>query len=321
MRAQDREALRVAAGRRIKGVSALRVRQSKPIELELNIEGYRLWMGGSVSSSQNLKSMSWRKRWRPTPRCAYTIGKGAAPTPILDGDRHIMAVLGGNPRDADWHADVAAPATARMEASGMNLAHSVVNAAIFARLFAYKEFECITGWTNALFMAFAPALHHFYGHTLDALLTGPDQPGRGAQEGAIEDGSRAERKGTVHEMAVKASAKAASARFRERNASFLADRQRALRDLKYSETHDQEASEERRERNLFLMKRRDAERAKAWAMAQAEAEDDAEWEREQAERAAYEAQGGVSAPRSCASIDGDPDCDTAHLDSFMPALD
>ncbi|KAJ7851883.1 hypothetical protein B0H13DRAFT_2207019 [Mycena leptocephala] len=52
-----------------------------------------------------------------------------------------------------------------------NLAHSMRNLAIFARLFGEKSIQRIAGWTNMLFMAFAPDLHEFYHHNLDDLCT------------------------------------------------------------------------------------------------------------------------------------------------------
>ncbi|KAJ7911687.1 hypothetical protein B0H13DRAFT_1713492 [Mycena leptocephala] len=52
-----------------------------------------------------------------------------------------------------------------------NLAHSVRNLAIFARLFGEKSIQQIAGWTNMLFVAFAPDLHEFYRHNLDDLCT------------------------------------------------------------------------------------------------------------------------------------------------------
>ncbi|KAJ7499524.1 hypothetical protein FB451DRAFT_1161994 [Mycena latifolia] len=86
-----------------------------------------------------------------------------------------------------------------------------------------------------------------------------------------------ENKGTERELVDKAAVKEASARFRQRNPYLLANRQHALRECKYAETHDWDACAEYHDRNVFLMQRRDAERAKAWAQAQAEAEEEAEW--------------------------------------------
>ncbi|KAJ7473237.1 hypothetical protein FB451DRAFT_1398368 [Mycena latifolia] len=126
---------------------------------------------------------------------------------------------------------------------------------------------------------------------------------------------RAEVKGTARELANKAAAKAASARFRERNPYLLANRQRAIRDRKFAETHDWDTCAERHDRNIFFMQRRDTERAKAWASAQAEAEEEAEWEREQAECAHV-----ANEPRSCSSIDTDEV--TAHPDAeYFPTVD
>ncbi|KAJ7202954.1 hypothetical protein B0H12DRAFT_1035810 [Mycena haematopus] len=47
-----------------------------------------------------------------------------------------------------------------------NLAHAPRLLAIFAGLFASKPFERIAGWTNMMFLAFAPLLHSLYRTTL-----------------------------------------------------------------------------------------------------------------------------------------------------------
>ncbi|KAJ7818012.1 hypothetical protein B0H13DRAFT_1662247 [Mycena leptocephala] len=59
-----------------------------------------------------------------------------------------------------------------------NLAHGVRNLAIFARLFGVKSIERIVGWTNMLFMAFAPDLHEFYRVTLNDLCAWDHQQTR-----------------------------------------------------------------------------------------------------------------------------------------------
>ncbi|KAJ7020507.1 hypothetical protein C8F04DRAFT_974178, partial [Mycena alexandri] len=51
----------------------------------------------------------------------------------------------------------------------MMLHHSIANLAIFAGLFGLKCFERISGWTNVLFMAFAPDLHEYYRTTINGL--------------------------------------------------------------------------------------------------------------------------------------------------------
>ncbi|KAJ7734675.1 hypothetical protein B0H16DRAFT_1327492, partial [Mycena metata] len=50
-----------------------------------------------------------------------------------------------------------------------NLAHSVCNLAVFAGLFGLKSLERLAGWTNLLFMVFAPDLHEYYRATYAAL--------------------------------------------------------------------------------------------------------------------------------------------------------
>ncbi|KAJ7448727.1 hypothetical protein FB451DRAFT_1187544 [Mycena latifolia] len=128
------------------------------------------------------------------------------PQPVIDREQRVLLVLGGCPPNAsDWQPDVAARAAAEMENAAqeiftgrrkpvvapinplhrgphaaehvgpamgggqrypMNLAHSVVN---LARLFGAKCFQQISGWTNVLFMGFAPLLHQYYASTLDSL--------------------------------------------------------------------------------------------------------------------------------------------------------
>ncbi|KAJ6474632.1 hypothetical protein C8R47DRAFT_986707 [Mycena vitilis] len=53
----------------------------------------------------------------------------------------------------------------------MMLQHSVATTAILVHLFGLKCFERIAGWTNTLFMGFAPALHDYYTRTMDDLFT------------------------------------------------------------------------------------------------------------------------------------------------------
>ncbi|KAJ7076921.1 hypothetical protein C8R43DRAFT_910598, partial [Mycena crocata] len=140
--------------------------------------------------------------------------------PIIDADRRVIAVLGGHPRDPAWIEDVAQPAAAHMQAAAaeiyskprwrrralgtiprrgphhaknvgpsmgggqrwpMNLAHSTVNLIIFAQLFAFSEFRRIAGWTNVLFMAFAPALHTFYQATSAAVFDWDRRARKGAK--------------------------------------------------------------------------------------------------------------------------------------------
>ncbi|KAJ7075453.1 hypothetical protein B0H15DRAFT_791809 [Mycena belliarum] len=74
------------------------------------------------------------------------------------------------PRRGPHAAEHVGPAMGGGQRYPMNLQHSVVNLAIFARLFALKSFERIAGWTNTLFMAFAPLLHQYYSSTLDQLF-------------------------------------------------------------------------------------------------------------------------------------------------------
>ncbi|KAJ7028208.1 hypothetical protein C8F04DRAFT_1188890 [Mycena alexandri] len=50
-----------------------------------------------------------------------------------------------------------------------NLAHAARNLVVFARLFGLQSLRRIAGWTNMLFMAFAPNLHEYYRATYAAL--------------------------------------------------------------------------------------------------------------------------------------------------------
>ncbi|KAJ7141823.1 hypothetical protein C8R46DRAFT_920978, partial [Mycena filopes] len=52
----------------------------------------------------------------------------------------------------------------------MMLRHSADSLNIFAALFALLCFQRIAGWTNVLFMGFAPLLHQYYGTTIDDLF-------------------------------------------------------------------------------------------------------------------------------------------------------
>ncbi|KAJ7120482.1 hypothetical protein C8R43DRAFT_900789 [Mycena crocata] len=73
------------------------------------------------------------------------------------------------PRRGPHAAKHVGPAMGGGQRYPQNLAHSVLNLAIFASLFATKAIERIVGWTNMLFMAFAPDLHEFYRTNLDQL--------------------------------------------------------------------------------------------------------------------------------------------------------
>ncbi|KAJ7470639.1 hypothetical protein FB451DRAFT_1037926, partial [Mycena latifolia] len=75
------------------------------------------------------------------------------------------------PRRGPHAAEHVGPAMGGGQRYPMNLYHSVANLAIFAHLFGTKCFDRISGWTNALFMGFAPLLHQYYASTLDALCT------------------------------------------------------------------------------------------------------------------------------------------------------
>ncbi|KAJ7711072.1 hypothetical protein B0H16DRAFT_1480622 [Mycena metata] len=77
---------------------------------------------------------------------------GPAPRRGSHAAKHVGAAIGGGQR-----------------CYPMNLAHGAQNLLVFARLFGLKSFQRIAGWTNMLFMAFAPNLHEFYCTTYAAL--------------------------------------------------------------------------------------------------------------------------------------------------------
>ncbi|KAJ7473238.1 hypothetical protein FB451DRAFT_1174894 [Mycena latifolia] len=115
----------MAAGRRLKGVSPLRVRQARPLELQLNVEGFRPlvaasgWMGIRQLEPEP-REYDLEEALATDPEMRVYNWQGA-PTPILDGNHHVMAVLGGNPRDADWITKVARPAAVHMEAAAAEI--------------------------------------------------------------------------------------------------------------------------------------------------------------------------------------------------------
>ncbi|KAJ7817575.1 hypothetical protein B0H13DRAFT_1662577 [Mycena leptocephala] len=75
------------------------------------------------------------------------------------------------PRRGPHAAESVGPSMGGGQPYPMMLRHTAVNAAVFARLFGLKCFERISGWTNMLFMGFAPKLHDYYRATLDDIFT------------------------------------------------------------------------------------------------------------------------------------------------------
>ncbi|KAJ6487276.1 hypothetical protein C8R47DRAFT_1072325 [Mycena vitilis] len=126
VRLQHREELRVKAGRRLKGVAHLRVRQSLPVRLKLNLEEYDL----PVASS------GWMGRRQDEPdQRAYGLEEltegddpfdvyqwNGAPQPVVDRDNTVILVLGGFPPNAvDWQDAVAEPAAEAMRAAAAEI--------------------------------------------------------------------------------------------------------------------------------------------------------------------------------------------------------
>ncbi|KAJ7062414.1 hypothetical protein B0H15DRAFT_794827, partial [Mycena belliarum] len=84
--------------------------------------------------------------------------------------RKMAADSSKTPRRGPHAAEHVGPAMGGGQRYPMDLHHSLVNLAVFARLFGLKCFERIAGWTNTLFMGFAPLLHRYYETTLDHLF-------------------------------------------------------------------------------------------------------------------------------------------------------
>ncbi|KAJ7078288.1 hypothetical protein B0H15DRAFT_789065, partial [Mycena belliarum] len=123
------------------------------------------------------------------------------PAPIVDGDRCIFALLAGGPRDPRWKPDVADEAASAMEKTARELFgephkiprrgpyhaetvgvsmgggqehpmpffHTVTHALLMAQLLAIPAFQRIAGFTNSIFLSFAPRLHEYYRSTMEAL--------------------------------------------------------------------------------------------------------------------------------------------------------
>ncbi|KAJ7019274.1 hypothetical protein C8F04DRAFT_1276466 [Mycena alexandri] len=212
----DREQRRINAGSRLKAVSRLRVRQAvSALQLNITLEDLAVPVASSGwqairQDEPEARAQSLEEIQRMRPDMLVYDWQGA-PTPVVDGDRNILLLLGGfPPDDPTWATEVAGKAAEQMEAAALeiysgpkwrrkaglddpvprrgshaakhvgtamgggqrypqNLAHAARNLLIFARLFGFKSFERIAGWTNMLFMAFAPNLHEFYRSTYASL--------------------------------------------------------------------------------------------------------------------------------------------------------
>ncbi|KAJ7044746.1 hypothetical protein C8F04DRAFT_941520 [Mycena alexandri] len=83
--------------------------------------------------------------------------------------RRKADVAAGAPRRGSHAAKHVGAAMGGGQRHPQNLAHSVRNLAIFAGLFGLKSLQRIAGWTNMLFMVFAPDLHEYYRATYASL--------------------------------------------------------------------------------------------------------------------------------------------------------
>ncbi|KAJ7915942.1 hypothetical protein B0H13DRAFT_1609915, partial [Mycena leptocephala] len=84
--------------------------------------------------------------------------------------RKANADAAKTPRRGPHAAESVGPSMGGGQPYPMMLRHSVTNAAILAGLFGKRCFERIAGWTNVLFMGFAPLLHEYYQQTMDDLF-------------------------------------------------------------------------------------------------------------------------------------------------------
>ncbi|KAJ7713338.1 hypothetical protein B0H16DRAFT_1341475 [Mycena metata] len=83
--------------------------------------------------------------------------------------RRKAGVAANSPRRGSHAAKHVGAAMGGGQRFPQNLAHSIRNLAIFAGLFGLKSLQRISGWTNLLFMVFAPHLHEYYRATYAAL--------------------------------------------------------------------------------------------------------------------------------------------------------
>ncbi|KAJ6454058.1 hypothetical protein C8R47DRAFT_1228815 [Mycena vitilis] len=178
---------RVEAGSRLKNVTHLRARQTQPVHLELNIEEYRLpvaklgWMGvrqaevegrefdleALIAFDPEMRVYEWHGEPTPVldktpPRRSTPSRNGGASLLPMPQTPLVVAHMPPNMWGRPWAAGRNFP---------QNLLHSAVNTAVFAGLFGEKCIQRIAGWTNVLFMAFAPDLHEYYRTTLDDLCS------------------------------------------------------------------------------------------------------------------------------------------------------
>ncbi|KAJ7026231.1 hypothetical protein C8F04DRAFT_1268407 [Mycena alexandri] len=197
-------------------VARLRVRQTVPaLQLNLSINDYAAPVAASGwqairqhepdAREHDLDEM---RRTHPD-MCVYDWD--GTPTPVIDADRNVLLLLGGEPPNKPaWVPDVVNVSAEAMQQAAeeiytgpkwrrkaglddpvprrgshhakhvgvamgggqrypQNLAHAARNLGIFARLFSLRCLLRIAGWTNVLFMAFAPDLHEYYRRTYAAL--------------------------------------------------------------------------------------------------------------------------------------------------------
>ncbi|KAJ7671113.1 hypothetical protein B0H14DRAFT_2424376, partial [Mycena olivaceomarginata] len=126
--------------------------------------------------------------------------------PLVDGERYMFGVLGGQPRDEKWIQEVATPAAQLMEEAAEHIYNrqknqedaklprrgthhadsigssmgggqqfpttffnNILKTVVLTGLLAQKPFQRIAGFTNSLFECYAPDLHGYYSTTMNKL--------------------------------------------------------------------------------------------------------------------------------------------------------
>ncbi|KAJ7858434.1 hypothetical protein B0H13DRAFT_2356491 [Mycena leptocephala] len=193
VRREHREERRIKAGSRLKGVTQLHVRQSVPDEPDPRAYGLEelreidpdftvynwngipqpvldhedrvlLVLGGFPPNAPDWKqdvADAAAKEMESAAKEIYTESKWR---------RKLNANADKTPCRGPHAAESVGPSMGGGQPYPMMLRHSVTNAAILAGLFGRKCFERIAGWTNVLFMGFAPVLHEYYRQTIDDLF-------------------------------------------------------------------------------------------------------------------------------------------------------
>ncbi|KAF8134658.1 hypothetical protein K438DRAFT_1997694 [Mycena galopus ATCC 62051] len=119
-----REALRVLPGgtRAPKAVTEKHARQSSPISIDFHFSTHPAiastgWMGLRDAPTLEFEPEAWEYSLEEAleiPGMILLDWQGK-PTPLVDADRYVFAVLGGQPRDPDWQKNVVDPASDLMQ--------------------------------------------------------------------------------------------------------------------------------------------------------------------------------------------------------------